>query len=71
MNGNEFIRKLRKLGKAIGVDVRYNPKPGKGSHGKLFFGERSTTLKDPKTEIGPGLLNNMLKSLGLTKGDIS
>lgn len=66
MNGNELIKRLKKNG--------YNPKfekgPGKGSHGTLYANGNTTTLKDKKKEIGPGLLNAMLKQLGLTKKDI-
>ena len=43
---------------------------GKGSHGRLYFGGRFTTLKDRKKEIGPGLLKAMLDQLGLTKEDL-
>ncbi len=43
---------------------------GKGSHGRLYFGPRFTTLKDRKKEIGPGLLNAMLTQLGLARADL-
>ena len=43
---------------------------GKGSHGRLYYGERFTTLKDRKKEIGPGLLNAMLAQLGLRRADL-
>lgn len=63
MNGNEFIKKLKKLG--------YNPHfttgPGKGSHGTLYVGKNKTILKDRKKEIGPGLLSQMINSLGVDK----
>ena len=70
MNGNEFERKIRKLGRRRGVAVMFDSGPGKGSHGRLYYGERFTTLKDRKKEIGPGLLNAMLNQLGLTKADL-
>ena len=40
---------------------------GKGSHGQLFVGIKMTTVK--QTEIGEGLLNSMLKDLGIRKED--
>jgi hypothetical protein len=43
---------------------------GKGSHGRLYYGNRFTTLKDRRKEIGPGLLKAMLDQLGLPKADI-
>ena len=70
VNGNEFERKIRALGRARGVFVGFDAGHGKGSHGRLYFGGRVTTLKDRKKEIGPGLLKAMLEQLGLTKQDL-
>jgi predicted RNA binding protein YcfA (HicA-like mRNA interferase family) len=70
MTGNEFERKIRHLGRTRGVTVSFDRGHGKGSHGRLYYGARFTTLKDRKKEIGPGLLNAMLHQLGLTKADL-
>jgi predicted RNA binding protein YcfA (HicA-like mRNA interferase family) len=70
MRGREFERKIRKLGRQRGVFVAFDAARGKGSHGRLHFGERFTTLKDRDKEIGPGLLKAMLDQLGLTRDDI-
>jgi len=70
MNGAELIGKLRRLAKRRGLAFSYDPRHGKGSHGQLFFGDRLTTVKDPRKEIGPGLLHAMLSQLGLTKNDL-
>ena len=70
MNGNDLERHLRRLGKARGVPVRFDSARGKGSHGRIYFGDRFTTMKDRKKEIGPGLLKAMLDSLGLTRADL-
>jgi hypothetical protein len=43
---------------------------GKGSHGKLGLGGRSTILKDRKKEIGPGLMQAMCKDLGIDPRDL-
>ena len=51
------------------VPVLFDRGHGKGSHGRLYYGDRFTTLKDRKKEIGPGLLKAMLDQLGLTKED--
>jgi len=48
VNGATFIRKLRNLAKERGVRFEYEPRRGKGSHGRLLLGERLTTVKDPK-----------------------
>ena len=70
MTGNEFERKIRRIGRSRGIAVSFDRGHGKGSHGRLYDGARFTTLKDRKKEIGPGLLNAMLSQLGLTKADL-
>ena len=50
--------------------VSFDPGHGKGSHGRLYYGNRFTTLKDRKKEIGPGLLKAMLDQFGMTKADL-
>ncbi|HET7569231.1 MAG TPA: type II toxin-antitoxin system HicA family toxin [Gammaproteobacteria bacterium] len=42
---------------------------GKGSHGRLYFGERFTTVKDRRQELKKGLLHAMIKQLGLEPND--
>ena len=36
-------------------------------HGTLYAGDRRTTVKDRKKEIGKGLLNKMLADLGIDR----
>lgn len=69
MKGAEFLRKLKGLARSRGVPVAFDKKHGKGSHGTLYYGERRTTLKDLKKDIGKGLLAAMLSDLGLTKDE--
>lgn len=70
MTGAEFERKIRNLGRHRGIFVAFDRVHGKGSHGRLYYGSRFTTLKDRKKEIGPGLLKAMLNHLGLTRRDL-
>ena len=70
MNGAELMRKLKRLARQRGIAFEYEARSGKGSHGRLLFGDRLTTMKDPKKEIGPGLLHDMLKQLGLDRSDL-
>ena len=70
MNGHEFERRLRRAGRKHGASVVFDAGHGKGSHGRLYYGDRFTTLEDRRKEIGPGLLKAMLDQLGLTKDDI-
>lgn len=70
MTGNEFLRRINRLGRERGIAVSFDQRHGKGSHGTLRFGNRKTTLKDLRKEIGVGLLHVMLGQLGLTRGDL-
>lgn len=70
VNGGEFIRRVKRLRRTRGAIVRFESRPGKGSHGRLYYGDRFTTVKDRKKEIGKGLLAEMIKQLGLTPDDL-
>ena len=70
MNGNEFLKKLRKIARERDLRLEFVRERGKGSHGTLCLGDRRTIMKDCKKEIGPGLLCKMLTNLGLDKSDI-
>lgn len=70
VNGREFERIVGKIGRKNGVAVIFDSGQGKGSHGRLYYGSRFTTLKDRRKEIGPGLLKAMLDQLGLQKKDL-
>jgi|TARA_B100000315_G_C14574787_1_gene587386 mRNA interferase HicA len=52
------------------VAISINQNRGKGSHATLNFGNRRTTIKDLKKEIGEGLLRSMLKDLGLDRTEL-
>lgn len=70
MTGGELVRRVRRLGRLRGVSVRLDRRRGKGSHGRLYYGSRFTTIKDRKKELSAGLLAKMLAQLGLSKEDI-
>ena len=70
MNGSEFLRKVRKIGRERNIAIRFDRQRGKGSHGVLSFGDRKAAVKDRKKEISPGLPASMLRDLGLSKGDL-
>ncbi len=70
MTGADFIRRIRKIARERGVTVRFDSRRGKGSHGRLYYGGRFTTVKDRKKEIGPGLLRKMLADLDLSTDDM-
>jgi mRNA interferase HicA len=64
MNTRQFIKTVRKIGKANGVSVDFDARKGKGSHGTLYYGDKLTTVPN-RDELGIGLLKAMAKDLGL------
>lgn len=48
MNGNEFLKGLRKLAKLQVEKCWLDAGHGKGSHGTVHLGDFQTTLKDRK-----------------------
>jgi len=69
VNGRQFVRHVRKWARDKNLDVRFIASEGPGSHGTLYVGNRKTTVKDRKKDIGKGLLNKMLADLGIAKGE--
>ncbi len=69
MNGYEFERRVRKLAHEKRVEVLFT-NHGKGSHGRLYYGGRFTTLKDRRKEIGHGLLKAMCLQLGIRTDEL-
>jgi mRNA interferase HicA len=70
MTGNEFIRKVKKLGKDRGVTVQFVARRRKGSHGTLFYGAQFTIVRNPKDELKTGTFHAMLTQLGLKSEEL-
>ncbi len=70
VTGAEFLRKVKKLAETTGRRMRFVAARGKGSHGRLYLDSAFTTVKDAKKEIGPGLLLQMCKDLGIDPRDL-
>jgi predicted RNA binding protein YcfA (HicA-like mRNA interferase family) len=67
MNGKEFIKRVKRLARDRSIPFE-ETRQGKGSHSRVYYGRNLTTVK--QGEIGPGLLNEMCKQLGITKKDL-
>lgn len=50
MTGNEFIHKMKALGKQRGLTVKLDASRGKGSHQTLYYGSAFTIVRNPKDE---------------------
>jgi len=48
VKGAEFQRRVQKLARRKNVRCQFVADKGKGSHGRLYFGEEFSTLKDRK-----------------------
>lgn len=70
MKGNEFIRKIKKLGRKNNITVQFIKQRGKGSHGTLSYGEKFTIIRNSKDELKTGTLHAMLNQLGLKPDDL-
>jgi mRNA interferase HicA len=70
MNGGEFLRRLRRLGRRRRIEVELLEFHGKGSHARVYFGDRFATIKDRKKELPKGLLRAMCRQLGIDPSDL-
>lgn len=70
MDGNELIRRLRKLARKTGTTVTVDRRHGKGSHATLQFGARRSTVPIHSTDMPRGTLRAILTQLGLTEADL-
>lgn len=68
MTGDEFIRRARELGRKRNVPVEVQKARGKGSHKRLWYDSRKTTVK--KGELPAGTLSAMCKQLGIDRNDL-
>jgi mRNA interferase HicA len=71
MKGSELLRRLKKHGRHIGLEVRFVAERGKGSHGTLYFGERFAVMPNLQQELKSGTLRAILAQLGLTLDELS
>ncbi len=46
MTGNEFIKRIKKLAKAKGLEVSIEKSRGKGSHITLYYGQKFTVVRN-------------------------
>lgn len=70
MTGNEFIRKVKVLGKKQNVIVTLNASRGKGSHQTLYYGSTFTIVRNPKDELKTGTVHGMCTQLGIKLSDL-
>ncbi len=70
MTGNEFVRKVKALGKQRGLAVTLDASRGKGSHQTLYFGGAFTVVRNLKDELKTGTLHGMCSQIGIKASDL-
>ena len=70
IRGGEFVRRVRRLGRARGVTVTVRKARGKGSQGVLNYGDHWTTVQDTKRDLPIGTLRAMCRQLGIDPEDL-
>ena len=70
MTGNEFIRKVKALGKRHEIAVVLDANRGKGSHQTLYYGEAFTVVRNLKDELKTGTFHAMCQQLGISPHDL-
>ena len=71
MTGNELLRKLKRLARRKGMAFNFDPRPGKGGHGQIVFGDHTATLRSSRAkEIPSGTLRKMLSDLDIDPQDL-
>ena len=70
MTGNEFIRKVKAVGRRRGIAVVLHASRGKGSHQTLYFGSAFTVVRNPKDELKTGTLHGMCSQIGIKVSDL-
>ena len=70
MTGNEFVRKVKAVGRARKIPIVLNAARGKGSHQTLYFGSRFTVVRNLKDELKTGTLHAMCSQLGIKVKDL-
>lgn len=63
MKREALIRELRKIARDRGVELTVVEKSGKGSHYRVYFGDRVTTIKSG--EMRPGYVKIIKEQLGI------
>lgn len=70
MTGNEFLRKVKVLGKRRRVAVILDSSRGKGSHRTLYYGNSFAVIRDLKDELKTGTFHAMCSQLGIRPNDL-
>ena len=67
MNGREFLRRARRYARRRGLEFDFDPSRGRGSHGELRMGGRTTFV--PHGEIATGTLMSIFRQLDIDRRD--
>jgi hypothetical protein len=63
MKREQFLRQLRREARVLKVEFRIETSEGKGSHYRIYFGTRVSTIKSG--DLKPGYMKLIRRQLGL------
>lgn len=66
----ELVRLVQRLARKRGVAFKHESRKGKGSHSRLWYGTRFTTVPMHAHDLKTGTLHAILKQLALTLEDL-
>ena len=67
MTREDFLRRLRKLARTANVDLVIDERGGAGSHYKVTYGDKQTTVPDG---LKKGTFHGICKQLGIEPSDL-
>lgn len=70
MSDKELVRKIIRLGKKRSIKVRFESRKGKGSHGRLYYGDKWTTATRRGKELSRREVRRNLGQIGLSIEDL-
>ena len=70
MNGRELIRRLRRLARKNNVDFSVDPVRGKGSHRRVTYNGRKSTIPYHNRDIPTGTIAAICRQLGVDRDDL-
>lgn len=65
VKGSEPIHRLREYARQRELGFRVERNRGKGSHQTVHVGDRRSVMPDPRKELKPGTLAQVLRNLGV------
>jgi len=70
MKGKELLKLLKRYAGQKDIPFNYDGGHGKGGHGRVYVGDKFTTIPSLHQELKTGLTLAIIKQLGIDKRDL-